>query len=95
LLRAAIDAVVAGGYGLERGDYRHILMSFNHKIHSSEQCLLTFDALLTEGAESFYRRHDPFDNVSLVNELSHPDSESPAASATLMPSMAADRMPPA
>ena len=32
-LRAAIDAVVAHGYGLERNDYRHILRGFSHKVH--------------------------------------------------------------
>lgn len=96
-LRAAIDAVVAHGYGLERNDYRHILNGFSHKVHPAapEQCLMEFDALAAGGAHAFYRRHDPFTNINLVDRLSQPDSESATASATLIPSTPAERMPPA
>ncbi len=97
MLRAAIDAVVARAYGLGRDDYRHILASFSHNTNSSapEQCLEAFDLLTACGDQTFYRRFDPFANVKLVDTLSQPDSESPTASATLIPSMAAERIPPA
>jgi len=96
-LRAAIDAVVARGYGLDRDDYRHILAGFSHKIHPSapEQCMAAFDLLMTRGASSFYRRYDPFSDVPLSDEPSQSDRESPTASATLIPSTPAERMPPA
>jgi hypothetical protein len=96
-LGAAVDAVVARAYRLERDDYRHILTGFGHKTHPSapEQCLSAFDSLAKCGPRAFYRLHDPFIGIPLVEELSHPDSERPTASATLMPSTPADRMPPA
>ena len=82
-IRAAIDAVVARGYGLCRDDYRHILTGFSHKTHPAapEQCLAEFDSLVACGAPAFYRRHDPYDR--------------PTASATLIPSTPAERIPPA
>jgi hypothetical protein len=97
VLRAAIDAVVAHAYGLEREDYRHILTGFSHKARPSapRQCLANFDLLSEHGPEVFFRRHDPFTHVPLVDELSQPDSDSPTASATLMPSIAAESIPPA
>jgi hypothetical protein len=96
-LRAAIDAVVARGYGLGRDDYHHILTGFSHKAHPAapEQCVAAFDLLTECGARTFYRRHDPFSGIALVDEPGQPDSESPTASATLIPSTPADRMPPA
>ncbi len=97
MLRAAIDAVVAQAYGLGRDDYLHILTGFSHKAHPSapEQCIAAFDLLMECGARTFYERHDPFSDVPMVDEPGQPDRESPTASATLMPSTPADRMPPA
>jgi len=96
-LRAAIDAVVAHGFGLDRDDYRHILTGFSHKAHplAPELCLAAFDSLMARGASAFYRRHDLFSDVPLFDELGQPDRERPTASATLIPSTPADRMPPA
>ncbi|MGA3000164.1 MAG: N-6 DNA methylase [Acetobacteraceae bacterium] len=96
-LRAAIDAVVARGYGLGRDDYHHILSGFSHKADPTapEQCLAAFDLLTACGEQKFLRKHDPFSDLPLVDEPGQPDSESPTASATLIPSMPADRMPPA
>jgi hypothetical protein len=96
-LRAAIDAVVARSYGLGRDDYRHILSGFSHKANPAtpDQCLAAFDLLMACGARRFYRKHDPFFDVPLVEEPGQPDSESPTASATFIPSTPADRMPPA
>jgi hypothetical protein len=96
-LRAAMDAVVARGYGLGRDDYRHVLNGFSHKADpaASDRCLAAFDLLMACGARKYYRKHDPFSDVPLVGEPGQPDSESPTASATLIPSTPADRMPPA
>jgi hypothetical protein len=96
-LRAMVDAVVARAYGLERDHYRHILTGFGHKTHPSapEQCLAAFDSLTERGPEAFYRLYDPFADVPLIDELSRSDSERPTASATLIPSTPADRIPPA
>jgi hypothetical protein len=65
-IRAAVDAVVARGFGLGRDEYRHILTGFGHKTHPAapEQCLTEFDSLVACGAPAFYRRHDPYDDVS-------------------------------
>jgi hypothetical protein len=96
-LRSAIDAVVARGFGLGRDDYRHVLSGFSHKADPAtpEQCLSEFDLLMASGARNFYRKHDPFFDVALVDSLGQSDSESPTASATLIPSTAAERIPPA
>jgi hypothetical protein len=82
-IRAAADAVVACGYGLGRDDYRHILTGFGHKSHPAapEQCLREFDSLMTCGASAFYRRHDSYERAT--------------ASAILIPSTPAERIPPA
>ena len=97
VLRAAIDAVVARAYGLTRENYHHILAGFSHKTHppAPEQCIAAFDSLTRCGTQTFYRRHDPFWEVPLMDELSQPDRETATASATLIPSTPADRMPPA
>jgi hypothetical protein len=74
-LRAAMDAVVAHAYGLNREDYHHILTGFSHKAHAAapELCRVAFDALNDSGATAFYRRHDPFANVPLIDTIGQPD----------------------
>ncbi|HBK09471.1 MAG TPA: hypothetical protein DDZ81_27015 [Acetobacteraceae bacterium] len=44
--RAAIDAVVARAYGLDRGQYEHLLADFSHKsnLDAPKSCLAAFDA---------------------------------------------------
>ena len=81
-LRAAMDAVVARGYGLGRDDYHHILTGFSHRVHpaGAEQCAAAFDLLMHCGAPTFYRRHDPFSNISIVDTNSKSDREIPTAS---------------
>lgn len=97
ILRARIDAVVAVGYGLARDDYRHMLTGFSHSANPStpELCLAAFDSLMRYGADIFYRQHDPYADIPLVTKIAQPDNDSPTASATLIPSIAAERMPPA
>ena len=96
-LRAAIDAAVAHAYGLGRDDYAHILTGFSHKSwpDAPARCLAAFDLLQNIGARAFYRQFDPFDGVPLVDIAARPAMEIPTASATLIPSMPAVRMPPA
>jgi hypothetical protein len=96
-LRAAVDAVVAHAYGLSRNDFHHILTGFSHKVHplSPEQCQVAFDSLTECGAHEFYRRHDPFTATPLIDRPGQPERESATASATLIPSTPAERIPPA
>jgi hypothetical protein len=97
VLRASIDAVVAQAYGLTRADYQHILSAFSHKADPSapQECLAAFDLLTENGEAAFYRRFDPFSCSLLIDKLSQPENESATASAILMPSIAAERIPPA
>ena len=85
-LRAAMDAVVAHGYGLVRQDYCHILTGFNHAANPGlpDLCLEAFDTLTRDGMDALVRRHQ-----------GHPAMARPIASATRIPSMPADMMPPA
>lgn len=85
-LRAAMDAVVAHGYGLAREDYCHILTGFNHAANPGllDLCLEAFDTLTCDGMDALVRRHQ-----------GHPAMARPIASATRIPSMPADMMPPA
>lgn len=95
-LRAAVDAVVAKAFELSRDDYHHVLGGFSHKADAAVPglCRAAFDAL-TEDENAFYRRYDHYGDVPRVASLSQPASDIATASATLMPSMAAERIPPA
>lgn len=95
--RAAMDAVVARAYGLDRSDYQHILGGFSHASDPvlPDRCLNAYDELIKGGARAFYARHDPFANVPLPETRAQPVIASPTASATLIPSMPADMIPPA
>jgi hypothetical protein len=95
-LRAAVDVVVAKAFELSRDDYHHMLGGFGHKADAAVPglCRAAFDAL-TEDENSFYRRYDLYGDVPMVASLSQPVNDIATASATLMPSMAAERMPPA
>jgi hypothetical protein len=50
---------------------------------------------MRDGDQAFFRQFDPFTDMPLVDHLSLPASEMPIASATLIPSIAAERIPPA
>jgi hypothetical protein len=73
-LRAAIDAVVAEGYGLGREQYKHVLASFSHKSfpQAPEMCLSKFDELRTIGLEPFTRKYDPYWDIPLNEKLPEP-----------------------
>ena len=73
-LRAAVDAVVACAYGLDRADYQHVLASFSHKSFKSapDLCVAAFDELSAKGLEAFYRDHDPYADIPLVVSVAQP-----------------------
>jgi hypothetical protein len=70
-MRGAADAVVADAYGLGREQYVHVLSSFSHKSYprASELCLAAFDELKQIGMEAFVKKHDPYWDVPLNENL--------------------------
>jgi len=80
-VRAAIDAVVAQAYGLDRDQYTHVLSSFSHKSYpkAPELCLAAFDELHKIGLEAFTRKHDPYHDIALVETLAKPVIDLPGA----------------
>ena len=80
-VRAAIDAVVADAYGLERAQYAHVLSGFSHKSYpeAPELCLAQFDDLKQIGLEAFTRKHDPYWDIPLNESLPKPVIELPGA----------------
>lgn len=73
-VRAAIDAVVADTYGLNREQYSHILSSFSHKSYPAAPsiCLSMFDELKHIGLESFTQKYDPYWDIPLNENLPQP-----------------------
>jgi hypothetical protein len=73
-VRAAIDAVVADAYGLNREQYRHVLSTFSHKSYpkAPELCLAMFDELKGTGLEAFTKKHDPYWDIPLNENLPKP-----------------------
>lgn len=73
-VRAAIDAVVADAYGLDRGQYEHVLSTFNHRSYpkAPELCLAAFDELNAIGLEAFTQKHDPYWDIPLNENLPQP-----------------------
>lgn len=81
-VRAAIDAVVADAYGLDRDQYAHILGSFSHSSFpdAPRLCLAAFDALRHDGLDAFLRKHDPYHDILLITTLPRPAIELPEPS---------------
>jgi hypothetical protein len=73
-VRAAIDAVVADAYGLSRDQYAHVLSTFSHASYrkAPELCLARFDELKAIGLEAFTRKHDPYWDIPLNDNLPQP-----------------------
>jgi hypothetical protein len=73
-LRAAVDAIVANAYGLNRADYEHILGSFSHRSFQAAPafCLAAFDALAAKPFEVFCRGHDPYFDIPPVTANAQP-----------------------
>lgn len=70
-VRAAIDAVVAQAYGLNREQYEHVLSTFSHKSYPKAPalCLARFDELTEIGLEAFTKKWDPYWDVPLNESL--------------------------
>lgn len=73
-VRAAIDAVVAEAYGLTRPQYAHVLSTFSHKSYpkAPDLCLARFDELKKIGLEVFTKKHDPYWDIPLNENLPKP-----------------------
>jgi hypothetical protein len=73
-LRAAMDAIIALAYGLDRPQYARILGSFNHKSFPAARdlCLGAFDELSFIGQCAFVRKNDPHYEVALVTNNAAP-----------------------
>ena len=80
-VRSAIDAVVADAYGLSREQYEHVLSTFSHKSYpkAPELCLAKFDELKQIGLDAFTKKHDPYWDIPLNEDLPQPDPEVSAA----------------
>jgi hypothetical protein len=83
-LRAAMDAVVAHAYGLDRADYQRVLDGFSHKSFPAAPglCMAAFDALSSSGLATFCRGHDPYFDVPLVETFAQPVISLPTVSGT-------------
>jgi len=79
-VRSAIDAVVADAYGLNRGQYEHILKSFDRANGPNPYtglCLEKYDGLKKIGIEKFTKKYDPYWDIPLNEELHKPVIEIP------------------
>lgn len=79
-VRAAMDAVVANAYGLDREQYAHVLASFSHSSHKQapDLCLWAFDELKQLGLEAFTQHYDPYWDIPLVTSLPKPVLDLPS-----------------
>jgi hypothetical protein len=73
-LRAAMDAVIAHAYGLDRAQYARVLAGFSHKSFGASPalCLAAFDEFERMGAALFCRNHDPYFDIPLVTNFAEP-----------------------
>ena len=73
-LRAAIDAVVAASYGLQRSHYERVLAAFSHKSFpdAPDLCLGKFDELESIGIEAYIRKYDPYWDIPLNRDPPKP-----------------------
>jgi hypothetical protein len=81
-VRAAVDAVVADAYGLSRDQYAHVLSTFKHTSYpkAPELCLARFDELKSIGLDAFTKKHDPYWDIPLNENLPQPVIELPGLS---------------
>jgi hypothetical protein len=73
-LRAAMDAVVAHGYSLDRSQFERILAGFNHKSYAGAPalCLAAFDEVASQGLQAFCGTHDPYAEIPMVTANARP-----------------------
>jgi hypothetical protein len=66
--------VVAHAYGLTRDQYAHVLSTFSHSSYKDApcQCLAAFDELQSLGLEAFTKKHDPYWDIPLNENLPQP-----------------------
>lgn len=85
-VRAVIDALVADAYSLSRDEYEHVLSTFSHKSYPKAPilCLEAFDELKAIGLEEFTKKHDPYWDIPLNEELPKPVIELPKLSEGLL-----------
>lgn len=83
-VRAAIDAVVADAYGLNREQYAHVLSTFSHKSYPKAPvlCLEKFDELKQIGLDAFTKKYDPYWDIPLNESLPKPVIELPIPAET-------------
>ncbi|MGO9470770.1 MAG: hypothetical protein ACLQIB_30485 [Isosphaeraceae bacterium] len=64
----------AGTYGRSRDRYAHVLSTFKHTSHTKapELCLARFDELKSIGLDTFTKKHDPFWDIPLNENLPQP-----------------------
>lgn len=86
-VRAAIDAVVAQAYGLNREQYQHVLASFSHRSYPAAPvlCLDAFDELQQIGLDTFTQKHDPYWDIPLNEALPKPVIDLPLPAAEEVP----------
>jgi len=82
-VRTAIDAVVADAYGLSHDQYAHVLSTFKHTSYpkAPELCLAFFDELKAIGLDAFTKKHDPYWDIPLNENLPQPVIGLPVAEA--------------
>jgi hypothetical protein len=73
-VRAAVDAVIANAYGLQRSQYERILSTFGNRTYpqAAFRCLEAFDQLGNTDLEDFQRKYDPYWDIALNENLSQP-----------------------
>ena len=74
-IRSAIDAVVANAYGLNKGQYEHVLKSFDRASGPNpytEICLAKFDELQKISLEKFTKKYDTYWDIPIKEELPKP-----------------------
>ena len=61
-------------YGLSRDQYEHVLSTFSHASYAKapELCLAKFDELKRLGLDAFTRKHDPYHDIPLNENLAQP-----------------------
>ena len=88
-VRAAIDAVLAHA-GPTRDQYSHVLSGFSHTSYmdAPQVSLTAFDQLQSLGLEAFTKKHDPYWDIPLNENLPQPviDLPTPAAPPDAPPS---------
>jgi hypothetical protein len=84
-IRAAIDAVVAHAYGLTRDQYAHVLSTFSHASYKDAPrlCLAAYDELQSLGLAAYTKKHDPYWDIPLNENLPQPVIDLPVPAAAL------------